>query len=61
MRVAMAQRIDGDAGGEIEILLAALAIEIHALASHRPHAAPRVDGHERGDRHGNGTSSRKAG
>ncbi len=53
MGMAMAKRVDRDAGGEVQILLAALAIEIHALASHRPHSAPRIDGHERGDGHGN--------
>ena len=34
------------------IFLAALAVEINALAAHRTHTAPRVNGHERGDGHG---------
>ena len=50
-RMAVAEQIDGDAAGEIEIFLAALSIEIHPLASHRPHRRARIDGHERGDGH----------
>jgi hypothetical protein len=56
MRMAMAQRVDGDTGGEVEIPFPSFADQITALASHRPHTAPRVNGHERGDGHGNCTS-----
>ena len=48
---AVAERVDRDAAGEIEILLAVLTEEVRALASDRTHATPRVDGHERGDGH----------
>ena len=37
VRMAMAEQVDGDAAGEIEIFLAALAIEIDPLAPYRPH------------------------
>jgi hypothetical protein len=49
--MAVAEQIDRDAGGEIEIFLALLAIEIGALAPDRPHLAARIDGHERSDGH----------
>ena len=52
VRVAVTQQIDRDAAGEIEIFLAAFAVEIDPLAFDRPHRAPRVNGHERRDGHG---------
>ena len=52
MRMAVAQHVDRDAGREIEIFLALLAIEIDPLAAHRPHRRTRINGHERRDGHG---------
>ena len=49
--MAMAQQIDGDAAGKVEIALAALPDQIAALASDRTHIAPGVNGHERRNRH----------
>jgi hypothetical protein len=51
MRMAMPEKIDGDTAGEIEITLTALSEKIRALASHRPHPAAGINGHERGDGH----------
>ena len=51
MRMAVAEQIDRDAAGEIEIFLAILAIELHAFASHRPHRRARVNGHKGRDGH----------
>jgi hypothetical protein len=51
MRMAMAQYVDRDAGGEIQIFLAILAIKVGAFAAHRPHLASRINGHERRDGH----------
>src|SRR3546814_12949453 len=47
MRMSMPQQIDRDAAREIQILLAALAIEIDALAAHRTHGRTGINGHER--------------
>ena len=52
MRMAVAEQIDRDPAGEIEIFLAAFAIEIDPLAAHRADIATRIDGHERRDGHG---------
>jgi hypothetical protein len=49
--MAVAEQVDGDAAGEIEIFLAALAVEIDPLPSHRPHRRARINGHERRDGH----------
>jgi hypothetical protein len=43
--MAVAKRIHRNAAGEIEILLALFAVQIHALAAHRAHAATRVHRH----------------
>ena len=51
MRVAMAEQIDGNAAGKIEVFLAVLAVKIAPLTAHRTHAAPGVNGHKRGNRH----------
>src|SRR3546814_7864056 len=51
MRMAVAERIDRDARSEIEEAAAVVGNQIDALASHRPHVAPRVDGHERSEEH----------
>jgi hypothetical protein len=51
VRMAMPQRVDRDTGGEIEEATAVLGNQIHALASHRTHIAPWVNGHECGDGH----------
>ncbi len=51
LRMAVAQQINRDAGGEIQIALAILADQVAPLASHRTHATPWVDGHERRDGH----------
>ena len=50
--MAVAERVDRDAGREIEILFALLAIEVAALTSHRAHAATRVHGHQGWGGHG---------
>src|SRR3546814_17754825 len=47
MRMSMPQQIDRDAAREIQILLAALAIEIDALAAHRTPGRTGINGHER--------------
>src|SRR5688572_30829363 len=47
----MAEQVDGDPGGEIEIFRAILGNEVAMLSAHRPNFAPGVDGHQRGDRH----------
>ena len=52
VRMAVAEQVDGDAAGEVEIFLALLAVEIDPLPAHRPHRRARIDGHERRDRHG---------
>jgi hypothetical protein len=51
--MTVTENIDRDTRGHVEITLAILADQISALASHRPHATPRVDGHERRDGHRN--------
>src|SRR3546814_7312086 len=60
MRMAVAERIDRDARSEIEEAAAVVGNQIDALASHRPHVAPRVDGHERRDGHRKGLLIPKA-
>ena len=60
MRMAVAQRVDRDPRGEVQIALAALADQVAPLASHRPHPAARIDGHERGDGHGFSPETKKA-
>ena len=52
VRVAVAEQVDRDARGEVEIFLAVLAIEVGAFAAHRPDVATRINGHERRDGHG---------
>ena len=52
--VAVAQKIDGNAAGEIEIARAILVNQMAMLALNRAHAATRVNRHERSDRHGCG-------
>jgi hypothetical protein len=51
MRMAVAKRIHGDTGRKIEILLAALAIQIRPFPSNRPHPTPGINGHQRGYGH----------
>src|SRR3546814_4298539 len=60
MRMAVAERSDRDARSEIEEAAAVVGNQIDALASHRPHVAPRVDGHERRDGHRKGLLIPKA-
>jgi hypothetical protein len=57
--MAVTERVDRDARREIEIALAALADQVAAFAAHRTHTAPWVNGHERGDRHGQPPSKSK--
>src|SRR3546814_7010966 len=52
MRMVMTKDIDRDAAGEIEEAPAILADQMAALASHRAHVAPWVDGHKRRNGHG---------
>jgi hypothetical protein len=47
----MAQDVDRDARREIEIAAAVFADQVAVIATHRPEGGPRVDGHERGNRH----------
>src|SRR4029453_13756458 len=47
----MAQQVDRNAGREIEIFLALLAIEIDPLAPYRPLGRTRVNGHKRRNGH----------
>jgi hypothetical protein len=48
---AVAEDVDRDDGGEIEIFLPVLAEQIGPVSSHRPHIATRIDRHERRDGH----------
>jgi hypothetical protein len=50
--VAVTQDVDRNAGGEVQVALALLAIEIDAFASHRPNRRARINGHERRDGQG---------
>jgi hypothetical protein len=52
VRMRMAQNVDGDAAGEIEIARPVFRNQVAVFAAHRTHAAPGIDGHQRGDRHG---------
>ena len=47
----MAEQVDRNAAGEIEVAGAVLADQMAVLAAHRPDSAARIDGHERGNRH----------
>src|SRR5207253_4099352 len=49
MRVAVAEDIDRDARGEIEVALALFPEQIDSLAAHWAHRRTRVNGHERRD------------
>jgi hypothetical protein len=51
VRVAVPEQIDGDAAGEIQILLALLAEQINAFAAHRPDRRAGINGHKRRDGH----------
>ena len=51
MRMAMAQRVHGNARREVQVALASLADQVTALTAHRTHITPGINGHERGDRH----------
>ena len=53
VRVAVAEQVDGDAGGKIEIARAIFGNQVAMLALHGAYAAPGIDRHERGDGHGN--------
>src|SRR3546814_20498099 len=46
MRMTMAQQIDGNTAGEIQITLNTFADQVAALASDRTHIAPGIYGHE---------------
>src|SRR6476659_1147329 len=50
--VAVAQKVDRDAGREIEVLLAIFAIEVDPLPSNRTRVAAGIDGHQRRYGHG---------
>ena len=60
-RMAMAEDVDGDAAGEVQVALALLADQIAAVAAHRAELAPWVDGHERRNRHRAGSFLIRAG
>jgi hypothetical protein len=47
----VAEQIDRNAAGEVEIAFSAFADQVHALALDRSHFAPRINGHERRDGH----------
>ncbi len=51
VRMAVAERIDRDAGGEVEPAVAVGVEQIRALAAHRRDFAAAVDGHHGVDRH----------
>ena len=57
--VRMAEQVDRDPGGEIEVAGAVLGNEVAVLAAHRPDLAPGIDGHQRSDRHGGNFLSAK--
>src|SRR3569623_2535464 len=59
--MAMPERSDRDAAGEIEITLAVLADQVTPLPSHRPEPAARIDGHECGDGHWRSPRTEKGG
>jgi len=50
--VRVAEQVDGDAAGKIKVTRAVLVNQVAMFPAHGPHAATRIDGHERGDRHG---------
>ena len=47
----MAEQVDRDTAGEIEITRAVLVDQVAVLAANWPYAAPGIDGHERADGH----------
>ena len=51
-RMRMAEQIDRDAAGEIEIARAVLVDQMTVLAANGAHAAAGIDGHQRRNRHG---------
>src|SRR5690606_7925144 len=50
--VRMTEQVDGDPGREVEVAGAVLGNQVAVLAADRPHTAPGVNGHQRGNRHG---------
>src|SRR4029079_726259 len=51
MRVAVAEDVDRDPRGEVQIALALFSEEIDSLAADRPDRRTRINGHERRDGH----------
>ena len=51
MRVAMAKQVDRNSTGKIKITFTALTNQISTFTSYRTHAAPGINGHQRGNRH----------